>query len=539
MWWFNKLSLQNKILLIPVCGALGFALYLYISIKGSIHTLNGVDLVRDVRFPMLQIAEHNISQLERVQEALSFAASSADNEALKQSQKTADLIVQNLTEAKRISPQESGNLEAMKELFERYFTVAYGISEDFVNGDVNYQALAERSGRMKEYLSEVDKAFSGFSKKHDALLDLAFNEAKANAANTITLGAILGGITILLLFLVALPISLAIKNNLRVVIDSLKDMAQGEGDLTVKLETPYRDEVGELVLWFNNFVEKLRSIVQEVVKLSGPIADLSNDIHDHTTSNVASLNAQKEGATRALHAVEEMSTSVTHIAESAAEAADAANHANTLMRDGDEQVKGVIRVINNLSGTIRHTVSETKKLEENTGKVNIVLEVIRSIAEQTNLLALNAAIEAARAGEQGRGFAVVADEVRNLAMRTQESTEEINAIVNELQAGVRTTAASMEASEKEVEQSVSFAQHTGESLTALTDTIARINRMNDAVASSTEQQQAVSLQIVSNVTEIQANTDEAVKSIVRLDDVSHRLSSLVGSLESISQKFKV
>jgi methyl-accepting chemotaxis protein len=179
------------------------------------------------------------------------------------------------------------------------------------------------------------------------------------------------------------------------------------------------------------------------------------------------------------------------------------------------------------------------KLEQGSNKVNVVLEVIKGIAEQTNLLALNAAIEAARAGEQGRGFAVVADEVRNLASRTQESTEEINVILDELKSAADDAVSKMELSQNMAENSVTNANLAGDSIQGITTKIVKIDKMNQEIADDTKYQSEVSHSLVKKVSAIQEKTSESNKASAQLDEASSQLSELAGVLETITSQFKV
>lgn len=179
------------------------------------------------------------------------------------------------------------------------------------------------------------------------------------------------------------------------------------------------------------------------------------------------------------------------------------------------------------------------QLQEDTNRVNVVLEVIKGIAEQTNLLALNAAIEAARAGEQGRGFAVVADEVRNLASRTQESTEEINQMLDQLKTAASKAVSMMENSRSSVEMSVESVNEAGDSLLAITEAVQTITEMNGSIALATEQQHQVSGLIVGHVEEIQHCADEASEASSTIANVSNQLAELAGELENVTCQFKV
>ena len=195
--------------------------------------------------------------------------------------------------------------------------------------------------------------------------------------------------------------------------------------------------------------------------------------------------------------------------------------------------------IQSLAQQIQSAATEVSQLEKDVMRVNVVLDVIKGIAEQTNLLALNAAIEAARAGEQGRGFAVVADEVRGLASRTQESTEEINSMLQQLQNAAKASVLAMESSTEHVNQSVSLAGTAGTSLQAISATVNTIDSMNDQIAAATEEQQTVSALMVQHVEETQQPTEQAGHYSQDLLTLSNELNGMAMSLSTVAQKFKV
>ena len=234
-----------------------------------------------------------------------------------------------------------------------------------------------------------------------------------------------------------------------------------------------------------------------------------------------------------------MNQSVIAVAESAAEAARAADEASSASSNGQSVVNNTVQSIQNLAKNVEETSHVIRQLENDSNQVGVVLDVIKGIAEQTNLLALNAAIEAARAGEQGRGFAVVADEVRTLASRTQQSTEEIQKTIEQLQSAAHKAVEVMSTGTSQAEGSVSEANKAGDSLVVIAQTINRISAMNGQIASSTDDQQAVARQIVSFVDEINARTDETSNNSKQLASASTELAGLAKNLENIARQFRV
>jgi Methyl-accepting chemotaxis protein len=535
----RNISIRKKILLIPIFGAFGFFSYLAI----SVHFLNNTtELLVDARtkqVPLLRLADHNLIRVEKIQETLAYAVTSAEQEVLSSANKLAQEFRKDISKAKEIDPALDSELNNILSEFETYYSQSYNLSSGMVNDTIDFSTVGASSTRMKQALEILQESLNSFQSTRSQRFDSAFDQTTDNAEKLTSLGIAVGTATVALLFFVAIPISSMIKNSIDEVIATLKNIAEDNGDLTLRLKSNNKDEIGELVLWFNTFTEKLQQVILQIVETAPPLASLATDVNSLSSAITQTLGDQNRSVAESKNNVEMMSTSVSSIAMNASEAANAARIADEEAGKGQIIVVNTVKGIQALSTSIAQASDAIAKLEHDTASVNLVLDVIKGIAEQTNLLALNAAIEAARAGEQGRGFAVVADEVRGLASRTQESTAEINTILAQLQSAAQAAVHTMGESTNAVEQSVQEANQAGQSLQTITDTVNTISAMNEQIASATEEQQSISNEMVQEAERIHEQTVSTSKSASQLSGVSERLNSLATNLEHITRQFKV
>jgi len=325
-------------------------------------------------------------------------------------------------------------------------------------------------------------------------------------------------------------------NTLNNINQSAHELA--DGNLSVRMHATTKDEMVDIVESFNMIADSFSHLVGEVASTTNQVASAAEELSVITGQTTNGIIQQTSSTDQVATSVSEMSSSIQEVARHAASAADASMTAHEETSAGQSVVSKTVSSINALSTEIHNATGVIKQLEANSEEIGSILDVIRGIAEQTNLLALNAAIEAARAGEQGRGFAVVADEVRTLARRTQESTEQIHAMIERLQEGSRNAVTAMESSNEKAAESVENAQKAGNSLSTIFNAVTTINDMNNQIAAAAEEQATVSEGVNKNVIEIydvsQQTKDGAEQTLVS----SNELARLAEQLQTLVSKFK-
>ncbi len=292
------------------------------------------------------------------------------------------------------------------------------------------------------------------------------------------------------------------------IVASLEDVAAGGGDLTARLKVETKDEVGDVARAFNQFMDKLHPLIAEIRQSAEVVQSAAHDLDDQSSSANEKMQNHCLETDKVVTAVTEMSATAREVANNTNSTAQAIESANRQIDEAQLEVGQAIEGIAQLVAEVNLTSEAIQELSDHTDQITKVLDVIGDIAEQTNLLALNAAIEAARAGEQGRGFAVVADEVRTLASRTQNSTLEISDMLKQLQSGVARAVTTMNASQARGEKTVNESEHVKHSLSGIQHAVSSIHDMGIQTASAAEQQSAVAEDINQNLVAIQQIVNE-------------------------------
>jgi methyl-accepting chemotaxis protein len=311
------------------------------------------------------------------------------------------------------------------------------------------------------------------------------------------------------------------------------------GDLTTRVTLDTRDEMGQVGRQFNDMAEQFEALIQQMVSATTQLASASEEVATVSRDSSRNVDRQRQETDQVATAMNEMTATVQEVASNAAGAAGAANNTDNEARGGLQVVNTAAEAIASLAREVDNAAEVIRRVSADSEAIGAVLDVIKGIAEQTNLLALNAAIEAARAGEQGRGFAVVADEVRTLASRTQESTREIEGMIERLQSGAREAVQVMASSRERAQSGVEQAKEAAQALEAITRAVTTINEMNTQIASAAEQQSATTEQMNRSIISIREIAEQTASGSVQTTTASDELARLASELQSRARNFTI
>ncbi|MFV2056590.1 MAG: methyl-accepting chemotaxis protein, partial [Thiohalomonadales bacterium] len=421
---------------------------------------------------------------------------------------------------------------------EKYYTKIQQTYLAFIDNEKNQgnMLLSQADAIATNILKSLKNKFIEHSQIAAELAKKVHHSNTMVSISLYSLLATLGVVGIFISLFLSRLISRAITN-----LKTTVEQVEKTGDLTIRADVSSRDEVGNLAVAFNHLVENQATIVQQVTRQADTLATAAEQLSAVTEQTRAGVQNQSSEIMQVATAMNEMSATVREVASNAEHASNSADVGNVEANKGGHVVDQTITEINELAHNVQGAADVIEKVKSDSQNINTVLDVIKTIAEQTNLLALNAAIEAARAGEQGRGFAVVADEVRTLAQRTQESTTEIEALVETLQNGASKAVTIIGQSREKAESTVKQAGQAGESLITINKTVADIQAMNTQIASAAEEQSATAEEINRSITSIQtiseqtaAGAEQTATSSIELRKLGEELRGLVGQFKLTS-----
>ncbi|OHY72576.1 methyl-accepting chemotaxis protein [Marinobacter sp. AC-23] len=406
--------------------------------------------------------------------------------------------------------------------------------ESYTNEFQNVVNLIKASGQLSQDMvttaRRVTESANGLRE-----VQVSKMEADHKKARTLIFGATAAAV--LLGILMAYLITRAITSPINHAVSIASEVASG--NLSVHIDNSRKDEIGRLMAALATMVSGLRELVRSIESGATNIAASAEELSTVTSQTSDGINRQKQETDQVATAMNEMTATVADIARNAEQAFTIASDATSQATKGEHEVKETVNQVNSLSQEVSQSMEIIQGLQAETANIGTVLDVIKSVAEQTNLLALNAAIEAARAGEQGRGFAVVADEVRSLAQRTQSSAQEIEALVTTLQSSAKNSVSAMESSASLASRTLERATATGASIERITRSVEEIQQYNSQIATASEQQTSVAEEINQNVTSIRDVTDQSAASSHQTASSSTELARLGSELQTLVSRFRL
>lgn len=392
----------------------------------------------------------------------------------------------------------------------------------------------------EEVFDTASKAISGSYKMYDTLLpvfdDLVITRQQDMRSTEIVAVVVVVSVLLLVAYLFA-GFYFAVKRSIEIISAGTEKLA--DGDLTTQIELTAHDEMSQIAERFNAMSEKFNALVQQIISATTQLAAASEEVSSVAKDSALNIERQRNETDQVATAMNEMSATVQEVASNASSAAGAATNADNEAKGGMSVVASTSTAINQLAHEIENAANVIQGVERDSESIGTVLDVIKGIAEQTNLLALNAAIEAARAGEQGRGFAVVADEVRTLASRTQQSTQEIEQMIEKLQTGSRSAVEVMQKSRDQAQSGVEQAQEAASALEAITRAVSTITEMNTQIASASEEQSSVAEEINKNIISISQISEQTSSGADQTTSSAEELARLASDLQGLVGQFKI
>jgi len=440
-----------------------------------------------------------------------------------------------IKELQQIDPENASSYAAMLPAFESYYEVGRKMAETYV---------AEGPAGGNKMMGQFDEVAEKLGGQVDAFLKRAQIRAKAlldeqrTSLSSMSFSLVIGTV---LLFVVVGITGLFMVRAIQRLPELLQEVKRiTAGDLSGRdIPATNNDEIAELCRGANEMKNKLKDIIAQVSHSSTQLVGQVEQMSAITEQSQSAIATQQSDVGQVATAMNEMSATAHEIARNAAAAAASAKEADGQSTEGRHVVAQTMDAIDALAQEVVRAADVIHKLEKDSESIGGILDVIRGIADQTNLLALNAAIEAARAGEQGRGFAVVADEVRTLAQRTQQSTREIQEMIQCLQEGSQNAVQVMEKGRSQAEASVAQAAKAGDRLEGITRSVSDITEMNTQIATASEEQSTVVEEINRNVTNISGVADQTAEAAEQTAQASHQLGELAMRLQGLVAQFKL
>lgn len=542
--WYQGLNLRWKIRL-PLLLLVVLVVYMGIYSMNTSHRLgeNAVTIAK-VNLPEIELliqADRDLYQALVAERTLLQSDMAADALIVEQrdnAQQTFDRINKSLDLSNSATQSER---DEFTRLFKRWSDLASEVVRDARVSDENTRALALQKsyGEAATAFDDVRTYIDQLQEKRLAHVDEFSRqiELSQGEAERYLLMSLIAGALVSLTAAFFLPVLVA--NQVSQISHRIQNIAEGDGDLTIRVPVETNDELGHLATHVNHFMEKLQRIIASVLNNAAEVSKTAEALLEVSSNSQRAADDQCQAITMVVAAVNELSMAIQEVARNTSSTAQNTRDATNITDSGQERIRIAVERVQQLAVRINETADFMSHLEGEAKNVTSVIDVIRGVAEQTNLLALNAAIEAARAGEQGRGFAVVADEVRTLASRTQQSTADIQGMLGQLQQGVQRAVEAMGSSSTMTAEAATSANDAGQSLKGISTAVKEIADMTLQIATAAEEQSSVTAEIDKNLVQINSLAMNTAQDASRTAQESQHLNELSIQLRQLLAQFRV
>ncbi|WP_369985342.1 methyl-accepting chemotaxis protein [Thalassolituus sp.] len=539
MSWFSQLSVFNKIMLILVVYAFSSAINFTIGIVGVNDTKAYIVSLEERIYESVQLATQNSFLLQRADEMFTQSVTAGDPEMKEMGEETVGSLLVNIDRLLILDEANQELLSQIKVSATEYLSVSSQLLDNLLSDNPDFSRLQSLGATKATLLDETNQLLKEHKSGVDSVFASTINGALSSSSQTLNMVTVTNVVFLALLSMLILYIGRLFSNTVNSMKNSLAELADGSGDLNTRLKVSTRDELGAMTGNFNAFMDRLNDIIRKVKDVTPEVSDAANAVSGSTNHVRSVTEAMSHKATEATHAMNEMAKSIEEVSQSASEASGVMQETRDESAESLKIVESTIHNSRELNSQILEASERVERLVRDTGDVSTILDVISAIAEQTNLLALNAAIEAARAGEQGRGFAVVADEVRALASRTASATTEIRDVLDRLESAANETVQSMTLAKTQSEQNEQNAEKTGQHITQIKARVESVSSMGLTIAAATEEQTAVVRETHISISTMNDTVSDIQRSFVELARLADNLQGAAGHLQDSTSRFRI